>query len=565
MSSKSKKVNVAVIGTGGWGKNLVRNFSELGVLKTVCDASEELLKTHKSRYPGISFTNSYEDVLKDPEIQGVVIATPAATHYEIAKETLLAGKNTYVEKPLALQIEEAKELIALADKSNCILMVGHILRYHPAVNKLKELIDLGELGKIQYVYSNRLNIGKIRTEENILWSFAPHDISVILFLLNETPKSVSATGGNYLQENIADVTLTTMDFPSGVKSHIFVSWLHPFKEQKLIVVGDKKMGVFDDLTKEKLFLYPHKIEWQNRHPVASKAEVEIIPLEEAEPLKMECKHFIECIHNNQTPITDGYEGLRVLEILSAAQRSLNNSGQKISLSPIYSHSPSIQISSPLTGEDSPRGIKLSSKHSTIPQGKGEGDIFVHPTALVNQGAKIGSGTKICHNSQIQSGAQIGENCIIGHNCFIGGQAKLGTGVKLECNIDVWDLVTLEDYVFVGPSAVFTNDINPRAKYPKKKYPEYGKWIPTLVKEGASIGANATIVCGITIGKCAMIGAGAVVTKDVPDYAIAAGVPAKTIGWICECGTKLPFKDGRAKCSKCNREYQKSGEKVLCVR
>jgi len=537
MSSKSKKVNIAVIGAGGWGKNLVRNFSELGVLKTVCDASEELFKTHKSRYPGISFTDSYKDVLKDPEIQGVVIATPAATHYEIAKKALLAGKNTYVEKPLALQIEEAKELIALAEKSKRILMVGHILRYHPAVNKLKELIDSGELGKIQYIYSNRLNIGKIRTEENILWSFAPHDISVILFLLNETPESVSATGGNYLQKDIADVTLTMMDFPSGVKSHIFVSWLHPFKEQKLIVVGDKKMGVFDDLTKEKLFLYPHKIEWQNRHPVASKAEVEIILVEEAEPLKMECKHFIECIRNNQTPITDGDEGLRVLEILSVAQQSLNNSGKKISLHTQF------EIRNP----------------------KSEMPYFIHPTAFIGDNCSIGKGTKIWHNSQIQSDAQIGENCIIGHNCFIGEQAKLGKGVKLECNIDVWDLVTLEDYVFVGPSAVFTNDINPRAKYPKKKYPEYGKWIPTLVKEGASIGANATIICGITIGKCAMIGAGAVVTKDVPDYAIGAGVPAKVIGWICECGNKLAFNNGKAKCSKCNREYQKSGEKVLCVR
>jgi len=544
MSSKSKKVNIAVIGAGGWGKNLVRNFSELGVLKTVCDASKELLKTRKSKYPRISFTNSYKDVLKDPEIQGVVIATPAATHYEIAKEALLAGKNTYVEKPLALQIEEAKELIALADKSKCILMVGHILRYHPAVNKLKELIDSGELGKIQYVYSNRLNIGKIRTEENILWSFAPHDISVILFLLNETPKSVSATGGNYLQENIADVTLTTMDFPSGVKSHIFVSWLHPFKEQKLIVVGDKKMGVFDDLTKEKLFLYPHKIEWQNRHPVASKSEVEIIPVEEAEPLKMECKHFIECIHNNQTPITDGYEGLRVLEILSAAQQSLNNSGEKVPLSVIASPTRPVIARNP-----------------SYSQTKQSRPFYIHESAFIGENCKIGKGTKIWHNSQIQSGAQIGENCIIGHNCFVGSKAKLGNGVKLECNIDVWDLVTLENYVFVGPSAIFTNDINPRAKYPKRKYPEYGKWIPTLVKEGASIGANATIICGITIGKCAMIGAGAVVTKDVPDYAIVAGVPAKTIGWICECGAKLTFKNNKVKCSKCSRQYQKKDGNV----
>ena len=191
--------------------------------------------------------------------------------------------------------------------------------------------------------------------------------------------------------------------------------------------------------------------------------------------------------------------------------------------------------------------------------------FKHKTAEVQQGAKIGKGTKIWQNSQILKGAQIGENCVIGHNCFVGSKAKLGRGVKLESNIDVWDLVTLEDYVFVGPSAVFTNDPNPRAKYPKKKYPKYGKWLPTLVKEGASIGANATIVCGVTIGKYAFIGAGAVVTKDVPDYAIAVGVPAKIIGWMCECGSKLEFKNGKSTCGVCKRKYIKKNNIVKQIK
>lgn len=524
---KNKKLlSIAVIGAGAWGKNLVRNFNELGVLKTVCEMREEILNERKTQYSEVYFTNSYKVVLKDPEVDGIVIATPAETHYALAKKALLANKNVYVEKPLALRLKDAEELINLSEKTNCILMVGHILRYHPAINKLKELIDSGELGKIQYIYSNRLNIGKIRTEENILWSFAPHDISVILFLLNEQPEAVTATGGNYLQHDIADVTLTTLDFPKGVRGHIFVSWLHPFKEQKLVVVGDKKMGVFDDLTEEKLFLYPHKIEWRKRIPVARKSESEIVPIEMSEPLRLECQHFLDCIKHNKTPITNGYEGLRVLEVLTCAQQSLNNGGLRITFS----------------------------KPNTVR----ERDFFTHPTATVGENCKIGKRTKIWHHSQIQSGAAIGENCIIGHNCFVGSKAKLGNGVKLECNIDVWDLVTLEDYVFVGPSAVFTNDINPRAKYPKKKYPQYGKWIPTLVKEGSTIGANATIVCGIKIGKCAMIGAGAVVTKDVPDYAIVTGVPAKIIGWLCECGNKLEFRNNKAKCSKCSRQYQRRG-------
>ena len=193
------------------------------------------------------------------------------------------------------------------------------------------------------------------------------------------------------------------------------------------------------------------------------------------------------------------------------------------------------------------------------------NFWVHKTAEIQKRVKIGQGTKIWQNCQILKGAKIGKNCIIGHNCFVGSRAKIGNGVKLESNIDIWDLVTLEDYVFVGPSAVFTNDINPRAKYPKSKFPKYGKWLPTLAKKGATIGANATILCGNTIGKWAMIGAGAVVTENVPDYAIVAGVPAKIIGWICECGNKLDFKNNKATCKICNRSYLKKAEKVKKIK
>ncbi|NQU85859.1 MAG: N-acetyltransferase [Mariniphaga sp.] len=185
----------------------------------------------------------------------------------------------------------------------------------------------------------------------------------------------------------------------------------------------------------------------------------------------------------------------------------------------------------------------------------------HKTAEVSSKAKIGTGTKIWQNSQILANAQIGKNCTIGHNCFISSKAKLGNNVKLESNIDIWDLIILQDYVFVGPSAVFTNDPNPRAKYPKKKYHQYGKWLSTLIKEGASIGANATIICGTIIGKNAFIGAGSVVTKNVPDYALVVGVPAKQIGWICECGNKLEFKKTKTKCSICKRQYQSINNQI----
>jgi len=254
---------IGLIGLGYWGKNILRNLYELGVLHTACDSEQSIISERKETFQDINYSTNFDDVIKEPDIKAVVIATPAVTHYELVKQALMEGKDVFVEKPLALTVKEGKELVDLAEKEDRILMVGHILQYHPAVIKLKELISSGELGKIQYIYSNRLNIGKLRTEENILWSFAPHDMSVILMLLDEEPIRVSAMGGDYLNNGICDITMTTMEFRNGVKGHIFVSWLHPYKEQKLIVVGSKAMAVFDDMSEEKLFIYPHKIEWKH--------------------------------------------------------------------------------------------------------------------------------------------------------------------------------------------------------------------------------------------------------------------------------------------------------------
>ena len=226
-TNTKKETSIAVIGSGYWGKNLVRNFYQLGVLRLICDKNESILNQFKKEYTDVETCLNLEDVFGHDDVKAVVVATPAESHFEVARKALLAGKHVFVEKPLSLNEKEGQDLVKLAKRNELILMVGHILQYHPAVIKLKELINTGELGKIQYLYSNRLNIGKIRNEENILWSFAPHDISVILMLLGEMPESVYATGGSYLQRKIPDTTLTTMDFPSGVKAHIFVSWLHP--------------------------------------------------------------------------------------------------------------------------------------------------------------------------------------------------------------------------------------------------------------------------------------------------------------------------------------------------
>ncbi len=317
------KRTIAVIGAGYWGKNLVRNFHDLGALHTVCDADAERLRQLSEQY-SVPTTGEYQSVLDNPDIEGVVIALPAVLHYRFAKEALDAGKNVYVEKPLTVDIAEAEEVVSLADKKGKVLMVGHLLQYHPAFRRLKEMVHAGMLGRIYYIYSNRLSLGKIRQEENILWSFAPHDISMILSLCREEPDEVYATGGKYLQDQIADVTTTHMNFPSGVKSHIFVSWLHPFKEQKLVVVGKEKMAVFSDTEEweNKLLIYSHSIEWENGIPVPRKADPEKIVIEQEEPLRNECCHFIECMDKNVKPITDGEEGIQVLRVLQRAQESI---------------------------------------------------------------------------------------------------------------------------------------------------------------------------------------------------------------------------------------------------
>ena len=513
MHHNEDKARVAVIGAGHWGKNLVRNFADLGALAAVCDPDPQACAA-VSR--GIETCSNFSDLLRNPSINAVAIATPAISHYPIAKEFLLAGKDVFVEKPLALEPAEGQELIDLAAQQGRMLMVGHILQYHPAVLKLKSLVDGGELGKIQYVYSNRLNIGKIRSEENILWSFAPHDISVMLLLLGEIPTEVSAHGGNYLQSQVADVTLTALSFANGVKGHIFVSWLHPFKEQMLVVVGDKKMAVFDDVSKDrKLVLYPHTIDWIERLPVARKADGEVVPLEAQEPLKAECTHFLECIRTRRPPRTDGREGLRVLQVLEAGQRSLDQRGTPIKLASLLAPPPAPPY-------------------------------FVHETAVIDQPSEIGPGSKIWHFSHILKNCRIGANCNIGQNVVIGPEVAIGAGCKVQNNVSIYQGVVLEDYVFCGPSMVFTNVHNPRAHIRRMD-----ELRPTLVKTGASLGANATIVCGNTIGRYAFVGAGAVVTRDVPDHALVVGNPARQICWMCACGVRLP---ADLQCPACNQHY-----------
>jgi UDP-2-acetamido-3-amino-2,3-dideoxy-glucuronate N-acetyltransferase len=324
--------HVAVVGCGYWGKHLVRNFAQLRALRVICDSNEQSLQAQAALYPQAQLNHSFAEVLADPEVQAVVLATPAVLHYAQVKQALHAGKDIFVEKPLALHYSEGAELVELAAACNTILMVGHILEYHPAVSLLKDFIKRGELGQVLYLYSNRLNLGKVRQEENILWSFAPHDISVICSLIGAEPIEVSASGGSYLQSGIADVTVTNLVFADGVRGHIFVSWLHPYKEQKLVVVGDRKMAVFDDTAREgKLKIYDKGIEWRAGLPVPRQTAETTLFFEELEPLRLECEHFLDCIRNRQQPLTGGQKALTVLKVLEACQISLERGGGAVRL------------------------------------------------------------------------------------------------------------------------------------------------------------------------------------------------------------------------------------------
>jgi predicted dehydrogenase len=324
---------IALVGCGYWGKNLCRNFYGLGALAAVVDSTENGHATARSIAPDVRIASSFEDVLGDEKIQGVALATPAETHAELALKAMRAGKDVFVEKPMALSLDDAEDMKREAKVTEQILMVGHLLEYHPAVLKLREMIELGQLGKINYIYSNRLNFGKVRTEENALWSFAPHDVAVILRLIGLSPVEVSSCGGSYLTRGIADTTMSNLRFSDESRAHIFVSWLHPFKEQRLVVVGDKKMAIFNDVAPlgEKLQLYPQNVEFEGSIPLLKKEDAEFVEHANTEPLREECSHFLDCIQSRQQPLTNAQSGIGVLKVLHACQQSIEQNGIPISL------------------------------------------------------------------------------------------------------------------------------------------------------------------------------------------------------------------------------------------
>ena len=315
--------SIAHLGYGYWGKNLARNFAALGVLKAVVDADPQIAASAAGTLGTAAAT--LDEVLADPGIDAVSIASPAEMHFTHAMAALSAGKHVFVEKPVALDVGEARRLSSLARDSGLVLMVGHLLQYHPVYVKLREMVQAGELGRLLYVYSNRMSLGKFRREENVLWSFAPHDISMILGLFAASPLHVAAQGNVSFTPGIADMVTAQMHFPGGGSAHFQSCWMHPFKEHRLTVIGDKAMAVFEDSLpnwEEKLKLYRHAIDRSGPVPAPHKADAEFIMVEQAEPLRNECLHFVECVSQGREPRTGGEEGLRVLEVLERAEKAL---------------------------------------------------------------------------------------------------------------------------------------------------------------------------------------------------------------------------------------------------
>jgi UDP-2-acetamido-3-amino-2,3-dideoxy-glucuronate N-acetyltransferase len=527
----SRARDVALIGAGSWGKNLARCFEAHGALSTiVVPSSEAELLRHG--FPRAKFTTSFAEVLSDKALRKVAIATPSASHFELARAALAAGKDVFVEKPLCLHSAHARILAELAEASGRTLMVGHLLQYHPSVIKLRELVKAGVLGDLLTITSNRLNLGKFRTDENALYSFAPHDVSLILSLLDDQlPDSVRCVGGSWLKRGVADATTTFLQFPSGTLAQLYVSWLNPFKEQKLTVVGTRGMAVFDDTKpwSEKLVVYGEYMSSADPPlPTAKPALGVAQATEQQEPLLLECAHFLHACDEGVRPRTDGREGLRVLQVLDMAQLSLERDGERVT--------------------------------STNAQPAARADYFAHPSAVVDDRASVGAGSKIWHFSHVMAGARIGSNCSFGQNVFIANGVRVGDDVKVQNNVSLYEGVELESGVFIGPSCVFTNVKRPRAQFSQKH-----AYLKTLVRRGASLGANATVVCGVTLGRYCLVAAGAVVTHDVPDYALMVGNPARQVGWVSSRGHQLQLgSDGTLVCPESALRYREVAGRLECL-
>ncbi len=439
------------------------------------------------------------EALADPRVAGLAVAGPVRERGEIVRSALAAGKHVLAQAPLTLDDAEAAALTDAAKAKGLLLMAGHPVLGHPAVVRLRDMVAAGTLGRVSGVYASNLGGDDASGDA---WSDVLRDIAMILAVAGQTPQAVLTMGDD-------QTGVIHLIFPDQRQAHLFVSRQHPFGEQKLVVVGERQTAFFDDVPPlgGELVLYPRPVAGNGRTP--AQAQGQRVDLPQGDPLAAQCRQFLDAMASGRLPAGD--DGLPALRVWRAAWKSLKEGGVRVSL-------------------------------ATSPAP----DYFAHPTAVIDAGVAIGAGSKIWHFSHVLKGSRLGERCNLGQNVVVGPDVSIGSGCKIQNNVSVYQGVTLEDDVFCGPSMVFTNIFNPRAHVPRMH--EVRR---TLVKHGAALGANCTIVCGNAIGRYAFVGAGAVVTRDVPDHAVMVGNPARRIGWMCVCGEKL---DETLRCAVCGAAY-----------
>lgn len=555
--SASPSVKVIVVGCGKWGRNLIKNLFKLGSLAAVVDESSEAIASIKDELHRLSSVPAYTSfnlALERHPNAAVAIATPPATHFNLAAHAIHANRSVFVEKPMCTSFRDARTLVEMAKNCGVILMVDHLLQYSRCHRELIHLVHTGMVGTVNRVRMTRTNFGTVRTGENVLWSFSPHDLSILLALVpfqNIENATVACRGQSVVSSSVEDHVDVSISLGK-VHAQIEASWLHPLRERRVIVYGTEGAVVLNEHMphshlKLQAFKWTAKRTADGSAVVARKtdndvkshlylhdSESECEFSDDSEPLKAALEHFIHCVSTKTAPRTDGSEALRVLAILETASRSLQRDGESVKVG------------------DFCKGIQ-SEVEEIIDSSSTKS--LIHPSAVIDKGAVIGTNTRIWHFCHVMSGAVIGKGCSLGQNVFVGETVVLGNNVKVQNNVSLYDAVTIADDVFLGPSCVFTNVKNPRAFISRKH-----AFSKTKIGHGATVGANATIVCGVTLGRFCFIGAGAVVTKDVPPFALFHGNPATLQGWVSTVGirlrTKTSNRDGSVSmtCPETRRNY-----------
>lgn len=507
--------HVALLGVGRWGRHLLRLLYAREALGWIWTRHIEKHADLRAAYPQVEWVTDLNAIWQAPDCRAVVIATSAPTHPTLVESALLAGKDVFCEKPIAFSSDQLRRLIALAEERQRIFMGGHILHYHPAVEALQRLLEEGRLGKLLSFQAERTTLGRFPLTEDALWGLAIHDLGLLYFLFGEMPIESHVRAQSALAKDMAESVWIHLRYESGMQGEIFTSWLHPERRRKLTLIGTDGMIIFSEEEKpSQLLFYPHRIWWEKGStPTLAPAEKpEAIPFDTREPLAAEIDHFLACIETRTPPRTAAQTLLPVIALAETLHRRL------------------------FPDAESPRPY------------------FVHPTALIDEDVEIGEGTRIWHFSHILRGSRIGKNCVLGQNVVVGPFVRVGNNCKIQNNVSLYYGVELEDGVLCGPSCVFTND-----KYPRAFIERRNEFLQTRVRQGATIGANATIMCGTTIGRYAMVGAGAVVLHDVPDHALVVGNPARQVGWVCECGETLKEieLDHLYHCDRCDLFYRRT--------